>query len=99
MKSQNAPTYGKASEKHAELDKVNLGKAVKTGAVTGLITSFTKEIISVFKNRNNLNKEQFINAIINIIYGTTDGGVRNGSIMGSVHLLSKIAGKEITSNS
>lgn len=99
MKSQNAPTYGKASEKHAELDKVNLGKAVKTGAVTGLITSFTKEIISVFKNRNNLNKEQFINAIKNIIYGTTDGGVRNGSIMGSVHLLSKMAGKEITSNS
>lgn len=99
MKSQNAPTYGKASEKHAELDKVNLGKVVKTGAVTGLITSFTKEIISVFKNRNNLNKEQFINAIKNIIYGTTDGGVRNGSIMGSVHLLSKMAGKEITSNS
>ena len=99
MKSQNAPTYGKDSEKHAELDKVNLGKAVKTGAVTGLITSFTKEIISVFKNRNNLNKEQFINAIKNIIYGTTDGGVRNGSIMGSVHLLSKMAGKEITSNS
>lgn len=99
MKSQNAPTYGKASEKHAELDKVNLGKAVKTGAVTSLITSFTKEIISVFKNRNNLNKEQFINAIKNIIYGTTDGGVRNGSIMGSVHLLSKMAGKEITSNS
>lgn len=99
MKSQNSPVYDKASEKHAELDKVNLGKAVKTGAVSGLIISFTKEIISVFKNRNNLNKEQFINAIINIIYGTTDGGIRSGSIMGSVQLLSKIAGKEITSNS
>lgn len=99
MKSQNSPVYDKASEKHAELDKVNLSKAVKTGAVSGLIISFTKEIISVFKNRNNLNKEQFINAIINIIYGTTDGGIRSGSIMGSVQLLSKIAGKEITSNS
>ena len=32
----------KASEKHAELDKVNLGKAVKTGAVSGFNNIFHK---------------------------------------------------------
>ena len=99
MKSQDAPSYDKAAEKHAELNRVNLANAVKTGAATGLIVSTTKEIISVIRNRDNLTEDQFIDSVKNIMIGTADGGVRSGAIMGSVQLLSKVAGKEIAANS
>lgn len=99
MKAQDTPKYGKAVEKHAELNKVNMGKAVAAGAATGLILSTVKEIVEVIKNSDNLPEDQFVQSISNILYGTAEGGIRGGAIMGSVQLFGKIVGKEIAANS
>lgn len=99
MKAQKAPEYSKSAEKHAELNRVNLGRAVAAGAATGAILSITKEVIDVIKNRDNLSEDQFIKSIEHILCGTTEGAVRGGAIMGSVQILGKVVGKEIAANS
>ena len=67
MKAQKAPEYSKSAEKHAELNRVNLGRAVAAGAATGAILSITKEVIDVIKNRDNLSEDQFIKSIEHIL--------------------------------
>jgi hypothetical protein len=99
MKAQKTPEYQKSAEKHAELNRVNLGRAVAAGAATGAILSITKEVIDVIKNRDNLSEDQFIKSIEHILCGTADGAVRGGAIMGSVQILGKVVGKEIAANS
>lgn len=99
MKAQDTPEYQKSAEKHSELNKVNLGRAVAAGAATGAILTTVKEIIEVIKNRDGLPEDQFVKSIENILCGTVDGAVRGGAIMGSVQLLGKVVGKEIAANS
>jgi hypothetical protein len=60
MKAQETPEYQKRTEKHSELNRVNLGRAVAVGAATGAILSTTKEIIDVIKNRADLPENQFV---------------------------------------
>lgn len=99
MKEQNSPKYQKASEKHGELNKVNLERAIAAGAAAGLILTTISEIVDVIKNRDNLSEDQFIESVTNIMCGTIDGGIRGGAIMGSVQLLGKVVGKEVTTRS
>lgn len=99
MKAQDTPEYQKSAEKHGELNKVNLGRAVAAGAATGAILTTVKEIIEVIKNRDNLPEDQFIKSIEHILCGTVDGAARGGAIIGSVQLLGKVVGKEIAANS
>jgi hypothetical protein len=99
MKAQDTPEYPKSAEKHDELNKVNLGRAVAAGAATGLILTTVKEIIEVIKHRDNLTEEQFTKSIEHILCGTVDGAARGGTIIGSVQLLGKVVGKEIAANS
>jgi hypothetical protein len=99
MKAQDTPEYQKNAEKHGELNKVNLGKAIAAGAVTGAILTTVKEIVDVIKNCDNLPEDQFVKSIEHILCGAVEGGVRGGAIMGSVQLLGKVAGKEIAASS
>jgi len=99
MKAQETPEYNKTNEKHRELNKVNLGNAIKYGAYTGAILTTVKEIVDVIKNRDNLPEDQFIQSVANILCGTAEGGIRGGAIMGSVQLLGKIAGREVAATS
>ena len=99
MKAQETPEYQKAVEKHGELNRVNLGRAVAAGAATGFVLTTVKEIVDVIKNRDDLSEDQFILSITHILCGTADGGVRGGAIMGSVQLLGKVVGKEVAANS
>lgn len=99
MKRQETPEYANSKEKLAELNKVNLGRAVVAGAVAGLVLTTTKEIVGLIKNRDNLSEEDFIKSIEHILCGTVEGGVRGGAIMGSVQFVGQVLGKEITANS
>lgn len=99
MKAQDTADYQKSAEKHGELNKVNLGRAVAAGAATGAILATVKEIIEVIKNRDNLPEDQFVKSIEHILCGTVDGAARGGAIVGSVQLLGKVVGKEIAANS
>ena len=99
MKAQDTPEYQKNAEKHGELNKVNLGRAVAAGAATGFILTTVKEIIEVIKNCDNLSEDQFTKSIEHILCGTVDGAARGGAIIGSVQLLGKVVGKEIAANS
>ena len=99
MKAQDTPYYQNSAEKHGELNKVNLGRAVAVGAATGAILSTVKEIIEVIKNRDNLPEDQFVKSIEHILCGTVDGAAQGGAIIGSVQLLGKVVGKEIAANS
>lgn len=99
MKAQETPEYKKTTEKHRELNKVNLSNAIKYGAYTGAILTMVKEIVDVIKNRDNLPEDQFVQSVAHILCGTVEGGVRGGAIVGSVQILGKIAGKEIAANS
>ena len=99
MKAQDTADYQKSAEKHGELNKINLGKAIAAGAATGAILTTVKEIIEVIKNRDNLPEDQFVKSIEHILCGTVDGAVRGGAITGSVQLLGKVVGKEIAANS
>jgi len=99
MKAQKTPEYQKGAEKHNELNRVNLGRAVAAGAATGFILTTTKEIIEVIKNRDSLPEDQFIKSIEHILCGTVDGAARGGAIIGSVQLLGQVCGKEIAANS
>ncbi|MCM1175274.1 MAG: hypothetical protein NC341_09510 [Blautia sp.] len=98
MKAQETPEYRKAAEKHGELNKVNLGRAVAAGAASGLLLTTIKEIAGVIRNRDNLSEDQFVESIMHILCGTAEGGVRGGAIMGSVQLLGKAVGREIAAN-
>lgn len=99
MKSQNTPEYQNGAEKHGELNKINLGKAIAAGAVTGAILATVKEIVEVIKNRDNLPEDQFVMCIEHILCGTVEGAARGGAIIGSVQLLGTVMGKEIAANS
>lgn len=99
MKAQDTPEYQKTTEKHSELNRVNLGRAVAAGAATGFVLTTVKEIVDVIKNRDNLSEDQFIQSITHILCGTAEGGIRGGAIMGSVQLLGKVLGKEVAANS
>ena len=99
MKAQETPEYQKTAEKHGELNKVNLGRAVAAGAATGLVLTTVKEIVDVIKNRDSLSEDQFIKSVSHILCGTAEGGIRGGAIMGSVQLLGKVVGKEVAANS
>lgn len=99
MKAQETPEYQKTAEKHGELNKVNLGRAIAAGAATGLVLTTVKEIVDVIKNRDSLSEDQFIKSVSHILRGTAEGGIRGGAIMGSVQLLGKVVGKEVAANS
>ena len=99
MKAQETPEYQKTAEKHGELNRVNLGRAVAAGAATGFVLTTVKEIVDVIKNRDNLSENQFIESVAHILCGTAEGGIRGGAIMGSVQLLGKVVGKEVAANS
>jgi len=99
MKAQETPEYQKTAEKHGELNRVNLGRAVAAGAATGFVLTTVKEIVDVIKNRDNLTENQFIESVAHILCGTAEGGIRGGAIMGSVQLLGKVVGKEVAANS
>ncbi|MCR4717001.1 MAG: hypothetical protein K5656_07445 [Lachnospiraceae bacterium] len=99
MKAQSTPEYSKRQEKIDELNKVNLGKAVKAGAATGFVLTTVQEIVGVIKNGKDLREDQFVQSIEHILCGTVEGGVRGGAIAGSVHLFGKMLGKEVASNS
>lgn len=99
MKAQETPEYQKTAEKHTELNRVNLGRAVAAGAATGLVLSTVSEIVYVIKNRYNLTENQFVESVTHILCGTVDGGIRSGAIMGSVQLIGRVVGKEIAANS
>lgn len=99
MKAQSTPEYSKRQEKIDELNKVNLGRAVKAGAVTGFILTAVQEIVEVIKNAKDMPEDQFVQSIKHILCGTVEGGVRGGAIAGSVQLFSKMLGKELAANS
>ena len=98
-KAQATPEYQRTKEKHAELNKVNLGRAVAAGAATGAILATVKEICDVIKSAGNLPEDQFVRSINNIMCGTADGAIRGGAVVGSVQLVGRIVGKEIAANS
>jgi len=97
-KAQATPAYQKSAEKHSELDRVNLGRAVAAGAATQMILGAVREIIFLIKNRDSLPEDQFIKSVAHILADTAEGAIRGGAIMGSVQLLGKIVGKEIAAN-
>lgn len=99
MKQQNTPEYAQSKEKLAELNKVNLGRAVAAGAIAGGILSMTSEIVNLIKKGNGLSEEDFVKSIEHIFCGTVEGGARGGAIMGSVQLVGRVLGKEIPANS
>lgn len=99
MKAQETPEYHNSTEKHGELNRINLGRAIAAGAATGFVLTTIKEIVDVIKNRDDLSEDQFILSVTHILCGTGEGGVRGGAIMGSVQLLGKVVGKEIAANS
>ena len=99
MKEQNVPNYDKATEKHAELDKINLLNAVTTGTFAGFVLSLIKEVATLINSGDNLNEDQFVESFKNIVLGSTDGGVRAAALVGSTQLMSKVIGKEVVANS
>ena len=99
MKSQNTPEYVKGAEKQTELNKVKLRQAVTVGTATGAILTTIKEIVCIIKERDCLSEDQWIKTIQHILCGATEGGIRGGAIAGSVQLVSKELGKEISENS
>lgn len=99
MKAQETPEYHNSTEKHGELNRINLGRAIAAGAATGFVLTTIKEIVDVIKNRDDLSEDQFILSVTHILCGTGEGGVRGGAIMGSVQLLGKVVEKEIAANS
>lgn len=99
MKKQKAPSYPKSTEKKAELNRVKLTHAIAMGAATGAITATIREIIFVIKERDNLSKDQWTQAIKRILCGTADGAVQSGAIAGGVQLLGKALGKNISESS
>ena len=99
MKAQAVPPYDHREEKLDSLSQHNIEMAVKAGAVTGLICSSVSEIIQLWQNKENLTKEDFVDAAVGILCGTVEGGVRGGAIVGSVRVFSKVIGKEIAENS
>lgn len=99
MKAQDTPEYKYTKEKHAELNRVNLGRAVAAGAATGAILSTVKEICDIIKNTGSLPEDQFVRSVNNVMCGTADGAIRGGAVVGSVQLISGILGKEIAANS
>lgn len=98
-KAQNTPKYSKSKEKFDELHRVNMERAIASGAFTGFTVTTIQEIISVIQNSEELSEEQFITSIEHILCGTIEGGVRSGAITGSVQLIGKMLGKEIAANS
>ncbi len=99
MKAQKVQKYNKSTEKHKELNKVNLNNAVLTGAFTGLFMSTVTEIFDIIKNDKEITEEQFTESFKIILCGATDGGVRGGAILGSVQALGKMLGREIPATS
>lgn len=99
MKEQKVPNYEKVTEKHTELDKINLVKAVKTGTITGLVLSLVREVVSLINNKDNLSENQFVESFKNIMLGSADGGVKAAALVSSTQLLSKVVGKEVVANS
>jgi len=99
MKAQNVPEYQHAAEKQEELNRVKIKQAVSMGAATGFILSTIKEVIYLIKEKRDLPEEQWIKSLEHILCGTVEGGIRGGAIAGSVQLLGKALGKEITENS
>ena len=99
MKEQNVPNYDKATEKHAELDKINLLNAVTTGTFAGFVLSLIKEVATLINSGDNLNEDQFVESFKNIVLGSADGGVRAAALVGSTQLMSKVIGKEVVANS
>ena len=98
-KAQSTPDYEKRQERLDELNRINIGKAIKAGAATGFMVSTVQEIITVIKNSDNLSEEQFVKSIEHILCGTIEGGVRGGAIAGSVQLMGKMIGREVVANS
>lgn len=98
-KAQATPEYDQRQEKIEELNRVNLGKAIKAGAATGFILTTVQEIVDVIKHADNLPEDQFVKSIEHILCGSIEGGVRGGAIAGSVQLMGKMLGKEIAANS
>lgn len=99
MKAQAVPEYDQRAEKLDSLGKSNIEMAVKAGAVTGLICSSLSEIIQLWQNKENLTKDDFVDAACGVLLGTVEGGVRGGAIVESVRVFSKVIGKEIAENS
>ena len=99
MKAQSTLEYGKRQEKIKELNKVSLSRAVIAGAATGFICTTIQEIIECIKNAKNLPEKQFVNSITNIMLGSIEGGTRGGAIAGSVQVLGKMLGKEVSATS
>lgn len=102
-KAQNTPEYEKRQEKLDELNKVNIGRAIAAGAVTGAVLSAVQEIVSVIKDSGELSEEKFITKVDHILRGTVEGGieggVRGGAIAGAVQLMGKMLGREVAANS
>lgn len=99
MKAQNVSEYEHAYEKQQQLNKVNLGRAIKAGAITGAIVSTVGELCYVIKNKDSLSEDQFIESVKNIMCGTVEGGIRGGAVMGSVQAVGNALGREIPANS
>ena len=98
-KAQATPDYDKRKEKVDEINRINLGRAIAAGAVTGFLVTTVQEIVAILKNSNNLTEEQFIKRIERILCGTIEGGVRGGAIAESVQLMGKMVGREVAANS
>ena len=91
--------YEKKQEKFEELNRINLGRAIAAGAMTGFLVTTIQEIFNVLSNRKNLPEDQFVRSIEHILCGTIDGGIRTGAIIESVQLLGKMIGREVPANS
>lgn len=99
MKNQNVEPYAFSESKIKQLNRVNMKNAVGMGAISGGFLTAIEEICKVIKNRNSIDEKEFKDSIIRVLGGTIDGGVRGGAITGAVQTISKIVGKEITTNS
>lgn len=98
LKTQSVPEYEHGAEKHQQLNRINLGRAVAAGAITGAVLSTVNELCQIIKEGESLDEEQFIQSVQHVLCGAADGGVRGGAIMGSVQLMGKVVGKEIPAN-
>lgn len=98
-KAQATPEYEKSQEKFDELNKVNIGRAVAAGAVTGFVLTTVQEVISAIKNGKDLPEDQFVKSIEHILCGTAEGGIRGGAIAESTQLIGKMLGREVAANS
>lgn len=98
-KAQATPEYEKSQEKFDELNKVNIGRAVAAGAVTGFVLTTVQEVISAIKNGKDLPEDQFVKSVEHILCGTAEGGIRGGAIAGSTQLIGKMLGREVAANS